>query len=548
MSGRGNSQPEVSNDASPEWGMVPLASERASQDHLLEQGTNLLDSGSTEWGGVPGDHGQKGHQPSSEAEEKEPDRGSSQEEGAQRGLGANQEEGDSIPGSITRGPEPGSVDQGLPDLMQTLSKAGREAQGSCSSPRFSSLRTIVITDVSTDPTQLEQRALEVAGLSGKAPDGGHSWALLRGMPLYRETTAGRGEAGQEAKLCGNVLGGPAAFLALAHGIQEPIVGAGDSIPVASEMGSGVDQTQVSGADQEGLGGFCALPLLLQPLGEKAVKLGNQRYEQDLRELSLSLGASAPLVHREAVDGPPLDTRVHQGNPDALKGLAGQPKHPPDSADQDVLGESPAMELDFLPDSQIQDALEASDFEDPPKQVRVSPSYSQTIPGQVPVATSPLPNCPVGGRWGGWWSVYTAESRGLSCNFSVCGVHGFLERTDLPLYEGPVPNICMELSFSTVICRDFAYFRDLPTQQAMGKPPDKTAGRGIHLSRQVEPSFSPASRGKLRSLNGGTPEPGLSVGALGGRQLVLFPHTGFVRHLPEVTQMKEEKAGSAPRLA
>ncbi|ELK06746.1 hypothetical protein PAL_GLEAN10002813 [Pteropus alecto] len=364
VSGRGHSQPEVSNDASPEWGTVPLASERASQDHLLEQGTNLLDGGSTEWGGVPGDRGQKGHQPSSEAEEKEPDQGSSQEEGAQGGAGANQEEGDSILGLIPGGPEPGSVVQGLSDFMQTLSKAGREAQGSCSSPRFSSLRSIVITDVSTDPTQPEQRALEVAGLGGKAPDGGHSWALPRGMPLCKETAGGRGEAGQEAKPPGNVPGGPAAFLALAHGIQEPIVDVGDSIPVASEMGSGVDQTWVPGSDQEG---FCALPLLLQPLGEKATKLGSQSYEQDIRELSLSLGASAPLVHREAVDGPPLDTRVHQGNPDALKGLAGQPKHPPDSADQALLGESPAMELDFLPDSQIQDALEASDFEDPPEQ-------------------------------------------------------------------------------------------------------------------------------------------------------------------------------------
>ncbi|XP_039738684.1 break repair meiotic recombinase recruitment factor 1 [Pteropus medius] len=380
VSGRGHSQPEVSNDASPEWGTVPLASERASQDHLLEQGTNLLDGGSTEWGGVPGDRGQKGHQPSSEAEEKKPDQGSSQEEGAQGGAGANQEEGDSIPGLISGGPEPGSVVQGLSDFMQTLSKAGREAQGSCSSPRFSSLRTIVTTDVSTDPTQPEQRALEVAGLGGKAPDGGHSWALPRGMPLCKETAGGRGETRQEAKPPGNVPGGPAAFLALAHGIQEPIVDVGDSIPIASEMGSGVDQTWVPGSDQEGLGGFCALPLLLQPLGEKATKLGSQSYEQDLRELSLSLGASAPLVHREAVDGPPLDTRIHQGNPDALNGLAGQPKHPPDSADQAVLGESPAMELDFLPDSQIQDALEASDFEDPPEQFPAGRGLGPCWPG------------------------------------------------------------------------------------------------------------------------------------------------------------------------
>lgn len=93
---------------------------------------------------------------------------------------------------------------------------------------------------------------------------------------------------------------------------------------------------------------------------------------------------------------------------------------------------------------------------------------------------------------------------------------FPERTDLPLHEGPVPNICMEFSFSTVICRDFAY-RDLPTQQAMGKLPDKTLlAMPFTCQGRRQPSFSPTSRGKLRSLAGGTPEPGLSVGALGGR--------------------------------
>ncbi|XP_004399067.1 PREDICTED: uncharacterized protein C19orf57 homolog [Odobenus rosmarus divergens] len=41
--GNGNPQPSASIDASPEWGTVPLASERASQDHLSEQGTNTPD-------------------------------------------------------------------------------------------------------------------------------------------------------------------------------------------------------------------------------------------------------------------------------------------------------------------------------------------------------------------------------------------------------------------------------------------------------------------------------------------------------------------------
>lgn len=105
---------------------------------------------------------------------------------------------------------------------------------------------------------------------------------------------------------------------------------------------------------------------------------------------------------------------------------------------------------------------------------------------------------------------------------MCVVHGFLERTDLPLHEGPVPNICMEFSFSTVICRDFAYFRDLPTQQAMGKLPDNTLlAMAFTCQGRWQSSFSPASRGKLRSLVGGTLEPGLSVGALGGKAVGSF---------------------------
>lgn len=385
--------------------MVPLASEKASQNYLLEQGTNLPGGGGTEAGGIPGDLSQKGHLPSSGAEEQEPDQGAPQEEGAQGGAGVDQEKGESILGLATQGLEPGSVAQAPSDPMQTLSRADREAEGSCSSPRHPSLRITVITDVITDPRSQEQRALEVTGPGGradtrvpapnrKAPDGGHSGALLRGTPPTGETTGGRGEAGWEAEPPGDVLGGPAASLALAHGIQEPPICARDSSPVASEMGPVVDQT---GQDQERLGGLCALPLLSQTSGEKAAELGSQSHEQDLAGLSLCLGASAPLLHREAVDGPPWDARAHQGSPGAPVGPAGQPKHPPDSADQAVLEGFPAIELDFLPDSQIKDALEATNFEAPPEQVTAS--LSTAIPGQVPVSTGPHPNCPVEGEGG-----------------------------------------------------------------------------------------------------------------------------------------------------
>ncbi|XP_036897728.1 break repair meiotic recombinase recruitment factor 1 [Sturnira hondurensis] len=369
VSSKSDSQTEVSSDVSPEWRMVPLASERAGQNYLLEQGTNLPGGGGTEAGGIPGDLGQKGHLPSSGTEEQEPDRGAPQEEGAQGGAGVDQEKGESVLGLTTRGLEP--VAQGPTDPMQTLSRAGGEAEGSCSSPRHPFLRITVITDVTTDPTSPEQRALEVAGPGGKAdtrapvspnrkaPDRGRSGALLRGTPLTGETTGGRGEAGQEAEPPGKVLGGPAASLVLAHGIQEPTTCARDSSPVAPEMGPAVDHT---GRDQEGLGNVCTLPLLSQTLGEEAAALGSQSHEQDLGGLSLCLGACAPLLHREAVDGPPWDARAHQGGPGAPTGPAGQPKHPPDSADQAMLEGFPTVELDFLPDSQIKDALEATNFE------------------------------------------------------------------------------------------------------------------------------------------------------------------------------------------
>ncbi|XP_036158700.1 uncharacterized protein C19orf57 homolog [Myotis myotis] len=385
VSSRGDSQPEVSNDISSEWGMVPLVSESASQDCLLKQGTNLPDAGSTEWVWIPGDLSQKGHLPSSGAEEKEPDQGVPQEEGGQGGTGTDQEKEDSVLGLVTQGSEPGSAAQAPPDPLQILGRVGKEAGGSCSSPRHSSLRISVFTDVVTDPTKSEQRALELTGPdekantqapaspSGKAPDGGHSGALLTGPPLAGETTESRGEEGWEADPPGDVSRGPAASLVLAHETQEPSVGTGCSSPVASEIDPVVGQTQVPDLDQEGLGGVCALSLLSQPSGEKAAELGSQSHEQDFGGFSPSLGASVPPLHRETAVGPPPDARAHQGSPDAPAGLAGQPKHP-DPADQ------AALELDFLPDSQIQDALEALNFEAPPEQFPAGSGVGPCWPG------------------------------------------------------------------------------------------------------------------------------------------------------------------------
>lgn len=134
------------------------------------------------------------------------------------------------------------------------------------------------------------------------------------------------------------------------------------------MGPGINQTKVPGLDQEGLGGVCALPLLLQSTGKKAVELGRQSPEQNLEGFSLSLGAFAPPVHREAVGGPSQETRACQDSIDVPADPTSWHEPPPGSADQAVLGESSAMEPDFLPDSQIRDALEAPDFEASPEQL------------------------------------------------------------------------------------------------------------------------------------------------------------------------------------
>ncbi|XP_027437566.2 uncharacterized protein C19orf57 homolog isoform X4 [Zalophus californianus] len=58
-------------------------------------------------------------------------------------------------------------------------------------------------------------------------------------------------------------------------------------------------------------------------------------------------------------------------------------------DQAVLGESPAMEPDFLPDSQIRDALEAPDFEASPAQLFPMGTRLRSWPGTSPHADGGL---------------------------------------------------------------------------------------------------------------------------------------------------------------
>ncbi|XP_036734917.2 break repair meiotic recombinase recruitment factor 1 isoform X4 [Manis pentadactyla] len=403
--------PQPSIHVSLECGIVALASEWHSQDHLSEQGTNSPNGGHLEQGGVSGDHRQKGHLLSNDAEEKGPDQGAPKEEGAQGGTEGDLptghlEEADSILGLVTQGPEPGSAAQDPPDPMQKPNRTVRDAEQSCSSPRCSSLGIMVIADISTDPIQSGQRAPEVgrpdgqastrapASPGGKAPNGSHSRALLSSMPLAVETAGGRGEGEWENRPPGNIPEVPAASPALDHRVQESTIGDEDSSPLASEMGPGVAPKEVPGWAQEGLEGVCVLSL--PPHCTTAAQLGSQCPEQDLEELSLSIRASAPLVHREAVDAPCKETGDCQGSSDTPTDPACWPRHPPDSANQATSRESPAMELDLLPDSQIQDALEAPDFGASPEQLFPAGSEMDPCwPGTSPHADGgPLTEAPL----------------------------------------------------------------------------------------------------------------------------------------------------------
>uniref|UniRef100_A0A2K5ENC7 Break repair meiotic recombinase recruitment factor 1 n=2 Tax=Aotus nancymaae TaxID=37293 RepID=A0A2K5ENC7_AOTNA len=394
VSSSGDSQPEDP----PGRGMGWSASQRASQDHPSEQGT---DNSRPETERAPGDHGQKEHLPSSDSEGKEPDRGAPQEGGAQRTAGAGlpggpQEEGGNVPctsasvptsdPALGLGPtswclEPGSVAQGSPDSQQTPSRMGREREGTHSSLECSSLGMDVITDLSTDPTELEEKALEVAGPDRqvsamspasperKATDGGHRRALPGCTPLTGETTGGRGEAGQDDNPHNDVPVGPAASLALAPGSRQPMMGAGDSGHPSLDAGPCVCQKQEPGPAQE------------------AAESGSQNLEQDLKGLGLTPQASVLLEHKEATDGPLQEPGTQQGGPDTTLDLAGQRDHLPHSADQATWADSSAVELDFLPDSQIQDALDASDFEAPPEQLFPSGSKPGPCwPGPSPHAS------------------------------------------------------------------------------------------------------------------------------------------------------------------
>uniref|UniRef100_G3T661 Uncharacterized protein n=1 Tax=Loxodonta africana TaxID=9785 RepID=G3T661_LOXAF len=270
---------------------------------------------------------QKGPPRSSESEGKEPHRGAPQKEGegVPGALGPDPARG-LIP--VSQGPEPGSAAQGCPNHMHMPSRP-----------------VVVVAKGSTDPTVPPPGAPEPARW---APNSSCSVAL----PHSLEAVGGPGEVGPEDEPPGDTLRPPAASQAPAHQSQEPTVGGGDSSPITLEVGPGVDLKQTASPGQEELGGAWVLPSP-EPVGGKAAEPGSESQpDPEPSGCSLSLRAASPPEHTEVVDGLSQGPRAHT----AL-----------DPADQAVWGCSSPMELDFLPDSQIQDALDAPNFEAPPEQ-------------------------------------------------------------------------------------------------------------------------------------------------------------------------------------
>lgn len=236
----------------------------------------------------------------------------------------------------------------------------------------------VITEASLDPSVLQQRAPEVARLvcspDGQIPDGGCSGTLLGYTPLAEETTAGREEARWEERSPGDTL---ASFTEAALPVkQEPMAEAGEPGHTAQEVCPMV-KTKDPGSEVQSPGGIGMPPLLAQPMNQEVVELSGLTCNQDLEGLGLCPHTSSQLEHTCAASDPPQTTKDCHSSPGIP--VPGEQQPAPSPRDQATWQESSAMELDFLPDSQIQDALDATNME----QVRAS-LYSTDTPVTVKV--------------------------------------------------------------------------------------------------------------------------------------------------------------------
>ncbi|XP_021487906.1 break repair meiotic recombinase recruitment factor 1 isoform X1 [Meriones unguiculatus] len=258
-----------------------------------------------------------------------------------------------------------SVTQDLPVPTHILSSTA--VAPSCSSPADASLMDSVISDVNLDPSVLQHRTPEVARLLGSPngePSGSCSGTLLDCILSAEETTAGREEVSWKEKSPSNIL---ASFTeASVPEKQELMVEAGNSGPIAQEMGPGV-KTKDPGSNGQLPGGIEMLPLQEQPMSQKVVELSSLDCHQDFEGFSLSPHASSQQENSCAASDFPQETKACHSSPGIPTGLAEQQQPAPSSRGQAAWQESSAMELDFLPDSQIQNALDAPNVEALPEQ-------------------------------------------------------------------------------------------------------------------------------------------------------------------------------------
>ncbi|KAL6088183.1 hypothetical protein STEG23_034384 [Scotinomys teguina] len=303
---------------------------------------------------------QERHLSGGDVEGREAESRAPQEGGAQGGGAGAQQSGESQEeGILYISASAPASDPTVPVLTHILSSTG--AVPSCSSPADASLIDSVITGVSSGPSVLQQRAPEEAGLpcslDGQTSGGGYSGTLLGNTPLAEEA---RLEEGSPGDILASL---PEAAV---PGEQKPMVDAGDPDHIQQEMSPAV-KTKAPGSDGQLSGGIGTLPLQAQSMNQRVVGLSSQNCHRDFEGLSLSPHTSSQLEHIHTASDLPQRTEACPSSPGIPIDLAGQQQSAPSSRDQAAWPESSAMELDFLPDSQIQDALDAPNLEALPEQ-------------------------------------------------------------------------------------------------------------------------------------------------------------------------------------
>ncbi|XP_042549589.1 break repair meiotic recombinase recruitment factor 1 [Dipodomys spectabilis] len=340
---------------------------------------------------VPSDGHQSGRLSGGDDEEEEPECGAPHDGAEADPPGVGQEAGDGIPGSpvgfipalhpaqglspppiFTNTP---SMAQGLPEPGELSSQAGGEADRSCP-VGCSMTETLVMGNLTLE------EAGPPASPDNQAPEPDISGALW----------GSGGEAEREEQpLCNaSALGNP-----------EPTVHPGDPGLVILEVGPQVNRTP----DPQGPEVMGALPSLAQPVRGEPAELPSQ-CQQHLGELHPSPQVSSLLNDPDTADGPLQETAACSGGTGTSTDRPGPPQLSLVSASQVSWPESPAMELDFLLDSQMQDALDVTDVELPPEQgFPEGTTPGLEWPGPSPCATIGDADAvmeaklrPVGGTW------------------------------------------------------------------------------------------------------------------------------------------------------